>query len=105
MYFPPGIKLKISSTNASPPTPLKIKENIDAPIKILKIIVVTVAVLTLVSFRSFKSNLPFSIAIKIAPRAPTPAASVGVAIPAMIDPSTTNISNIGGSSVINMLIS
>ena len=44
-------------------------------------------------------------AIMSAPRAPTPAASVGVAMPPIIDPSTTKIKVAGGRRVLITLAS
>jgi hypothetical protein len=46
-----------------------------------------------------------SPAIIRAPKAPTPAASVGVAMPAIIDPRTTKIKAAGGSRVFKILAS
>ena len=40
-----------------------------------------------------------------APKAPTPAASVGVAIPAIMDPRTTKIRVAGGRRVLNIFTS
>ncbi len=40
-----------------------------------------------------------------APKAPTPAASVGVAIPAIIEPKTTKIKVAGGKSVLKIFAS
>ena len=39
-YLPPGTNSKITSTKASPPTPLKISEKIEILMRIAKIIVV-----------------------------------------------------------------
>ena len=52
--------------------------------------------LSVTSLRTLKLNLLFNIANIIDPKAPTPAASVGVAYPANIDPNTKNIRAIGG---------
>ena len=41
-------------------------------------------------------SCPLNIASSVAPKAPTPAASVGVAAPVKIEPSTAAIKNIGG---------
>ena len=46
---------------------------------------------------SFSERAPMTIIRKIAPKDPTEALSVGVAIPAMIDPSTAMIKVIGGN--------
>ena len=98
-YFPPGNISKTKLINPSPPTPLKIRENIDAPIRIVNTMVVTKAVLLLASFISSILNFLKYKHISIEPTAPTPAASVGVAIPKIIDPKTIKINKIGGSRV------
>ena len=73
----------------------------DAPIKIVKTMVATKAVLLLASFISSILNFLKYKHISIDPTAPTPAASVGVAIPKIIDPKTIKISKIGGKRVFN----
>ena len=70
----------------------KINEKIEAPISIVKIIVETIAVFWLVSFIKPKENLSLIRTIKSAPAAPIADASVGVAIPIIIDPKTKIIS-------------
>ena len=72
----------------------------DAPIKIVKTMVVTKAVLLLASFKSSILNFLKYKHISIEPIAPTPAASVGVAIPKIIDPKTIKISKIGGRTAL-----
>ena len=101
VYEPPGSELKIRLINSSPPTPLKINEKIEAPIRIVKIIVDTTAVFSEVSFKKLKFIFLFINAITKAPKAPIAAASVGVAIPANIDPSTRKIKIIASASVLN----
>ena len=81
MYEPPGIEPKIRLINSSPPTPLKINEKIEAPIRIVNIIVETIAVFSEDSLINAKVIFPFTNAIISAPNAPIAAASVGVAIP------------------------
>ena len=57
--FPDPVReLKIRSINSSPPTPLKIREKIEAPIRIVKIIVETIAVFSEVSLRKSKFIFP-----------------------------------------------
>ena len=91
MYEPPGRELNIRFINSSPPTPLKINENIEAPIRIVKIIVDTTAVFSDVSLIKVRLIFLLINAITSAPKAPMAAASVGVAIPAKIDPRTRKI--------------
>ena len=88
VYGPPGREPNTRSINSSPPTPLKINEKIEAPISMVKIIVDTIAVFWLVSFMKPKDNFPFIRTIKSAPAAPIADASVGVAIPAIMEPKT-----------------
>ena len=57
------------------------------------------AVRNVTSFTVAGFKRRFSPASRIEPKAPTPAASVGVAHPKKIDPSTRKIRNIGGRSV------
>ena len=61
--------------------------NIIAPVR---------ADLSVTSFKTEKDNLLLKIAKIIEPKAPTPAASVGVANPANIEPKTNNIRPMGG---------
>ena len=49
------------------------------------------------TFKVKKFNLPLKMASKVAPNAPTPAASVGVANPPKIEPNTAIINTTGGS--------
>jgi hypothetical protein len=104
VYAPPGSELKIRLINSSPPTPLKINENIEAPIRIVKIIVDTTAVFSEVSLINLRLIFPFINAITKAPKAPIAEASVGVAIPANIEPNTKKIKVIGRASVLNISI-
>ena len=57
------------------------------------------------TFNCARDNCFLNAANNKAPLAPTPAASVGVANPASIDPNTTIISNNGGTSAENKLCS
>ena len=63
-----------------------------------KIIAPVNADLSVTSFITLKFNLLFKIASNIEPKAPTPAASVGVAKPANIEPNTNKIKKIGGKN-------
>ena len=96
--------MNIRSINSSPPTPLKINENIEAPIRIVKIIVDTTADFSDVSLIKVRLIFLFINAIISAPKAPMAAASVGVAIPAKIDPKTRKIKVIGSARVLSKSI-
>ena len=76
----------------------------EAPIRIVKIIVDTTAVFSEASFINLKFIFPFIRAIIKAPKAPMAAASVGVAMPAKIDPSTRKIKITGRASVFKISI-
>ena len=102
VYGPPGREPNTRSIKSSPPTPLKINEKIEAPINIVKIIVETIAVFWLVSFINPKDNLPLIRTIKSAPAAPIADASVGVAIPAIIEPKTKIIKSSGKARVLRI---
>ena len=95
-YSPPGMLVKKLLIISSPWNPLKTRENIDAPIKIIKTneLIFTVVIAASEIFLRFKSLL--NKAKIAAPAAPTEADSVGVATPRKIDPRTAKIKNIGG---------
>ena len=101
--IPPGRLAKKCSTTSSPPNPRKTKENTAAPIRIKNTIDVTLAVPWATSRKRVKFRRPLRAASKIAPHAPTPAASVGVAAPARIEPNTAIIKQIGGSKFFKAL--
>ena len=86
--------------NSSPPTPLNINEKIDAPIRMAKIIVDTTAVFSDVSIRNLILTFLFIRAIIKAPKAPMADASVGVAIPANMEPKTERIKITGRANVL-----
>ena len=67
-----------------------------------KIIAPVKADLSVTSFKILKFSLLLKTAKIIDPNAPTPAASVGVAIPANIDPKTKIIRAIGGIKDFNI---
>ena len=95
--IPPGISLSNPSTKMSPPNPLKTREKSEAPIRMRKIIDVISVVFWAICLTKSREIVLALMANKIAPSAPIPAASVGVATPNKIDPSTETISSIGGS--------
>ena len=101
MYVPPGKSLSSSSTSSSPPKPLNTRENNDAPINIMKTMLVTRVVLRTTSVRFSRLSCFLNAASNMAPTAPMAAASVGVAKPPMMEPSTTTISNSGGTRLSN----
>ena len=94
---PPGNSVKIPVMRSSPPNPLNTNEKIDDPKSIIKTIAVISVVVSTASVRFALVRLLLLTASKIAPRAPTPAASVGVAIPKRIDPNTEVMRINGGS--------
>ena len=68
----------------------------EAPIRIIKIMLVVIALSRQMDFSKGHESLFLDMAIKEAPIAPRPAASVGVAMPKRIDPKTTTIRERGG---------
>ena len=94
---PPGMFSKISVTTSSPPKPRNTSENSAAPIRIRNTIEVTLVVERTTSVRVFRLSLRLARASISAPKAPTAEASVGVARPPRIEPSTQTISTIGGT--------
>ena len=83
---PPGNSVNIPVIRSSPPNPLKTSEKIEEPRSIINTIAVISVVVSTASVRFFMVKLLLLTANKTAPKAPTPAASVGVAIPRSIDP-------------------
>ena len=65
---------------------------------------VVLAALSTTSLKTFIDSCFLKNAKKIAPRAPTPADSVGVANPARIDPKTEIIRIKGGNSALNTFL-
>ncbi len=94
---PPGRLVSSSRTTSSPPKPRNTSEKIDAPIRIMNTMQVTRRVLCITACRISRLNCFCRMANSMAPTAPTEAASVGVAMPAKIEPSTPRIRNSGGS--------
>ena len=94
---PPGMRVNRSSINSSPPKPRKIRENIAEPIRIMNTMVVTSVVDWVTSRNLLIVNCRRPSASRVAPMAPTPAASVGVAAPLRIEPSTATINTTGGN--------
>ena len=95
---PPGRLLRNSCTRLSPPIMRNTMEKTEAPSRMMKTILVIVAVAIIVSRRMRKDRRQRRAASTIAPTAPTEAASVGVAMPPRIEPSTARISKSGGTS-------
>ena len=91
---PPGRLVSARSTMVSPPRPRNTRLNKVAPIRITKIMLVICVVRTITGI-SRPVAPDRSAASRIAPTAPTDAASVGVATPPRIEPSTARISAIG----------
>ena len=69
----------------------------------MKTIAVISVVVSTASEIFFLFKLPLLRAKNIAPRAPTPAASVGVAIPKRIEPSTEVMRTKGGSREVSII--
>jgi hypothetical protein len=101
---PPGIAPNKFVISSSPPNPRKTKENIEAPIKIIKTMLLINAVCLIASANTEQDNFLFNTAINIDPIAPIPAASVGEATPKMMDPKTEKISKKGGIKIFKMSI-
>jgi hypothetical protein len=100
---PPGNSAKILVMRSSPPKPLKTSENIDEPKRIMKTIAVISVVVSTASVKFFLVKLLLLIARRTAPKAPTPAASVGVAMPKRIEPSTEEIRTKGGNKEVSII--
>jgi len=90
--FPASRSVNVLLKRESPPSPLKTNEKAVAPIKIMKTILVRVAVY-LAASKNFLNSNRFLISDNIiAPKQPSAPDSVGEAIPKIIDPSTIVIS-------------
>ncbi len=61
------------------------------------------AELSIMALSALKLSLPLNQASTMAPTAPTPAASVGVAQPPKIDPSTSTIRKVGGTKLLPIM--
>ena len=94
---PPGKSVKKSCSSSSPPNPRKTSEKIDAPISIKNTIDVTFVVSRTTYLVLPTVTVFFISARNTEPMAPTPAASVGVALPVKIEPNTAAINSKGGS--------
>ncbi len=95
---PPGSQRNIPAMRSSPCSPRKASENTCAQMRMNIIIAVILVVDWHVSRSTFHDMRPATAVTKIAPSAPIDAASVGAAIPAMIDPRTASTSVTGGST-------
>ncbi len=95
---PPGRLVRTRWTRSSPPKPRKTSEKTDAPMKIRNTMLVTTVVVRVTVLSCSRLSWWWAAASRIAPMAPTDAASVGVARPPMIEPSTATMSNSGGIS-------
>ena len=85
---------------SSPPKPLKTSEKIEDPKRIINTIAVISVVVSTASFKFFQVRLLLLKARISPPNAPTPAASVGVAMPRSIEPKTEVIKTKGGSKLV-----
>jgi hypothetical protein len=95
---PPGTSDSTISTRCSPPRPRNTSENTDTPSTIAKTRALITAVLRMTASSVPKEKARLKAARIIEPTAPIEAASVGVAKPARIEPSTATISSSGGIS-------
>ena len=95
---PPGRFSSTARTASSPSKPLNTSEKNEAPSRIMNTMLLTRVVVRMTSRRRPQPSCLRCNAISVAPVAPTAAASVGVASPARIDPSTARISSNGGNS-------
>ena len=95
---PPGMLVNQLCTNSSPPYPRNTSENTEAPIKMKNTIAVVFSVVRQTSDNTSRSRARLPKASSVAPAAPTPAASVGVAMPASMLPSTATIRTSGATN-------
>ena len=95
---PPGIPVSIVSIQISPSKPRKTRANAVEPIRRKTTMIVKRLVSSIALFRASNERDRFIIASKIAPTDPSAPASVGVATPAKMLPSTTTIRANGGTS-------
>src|SRR5688500_6574347 len=92
-----------SVTMSSPPSARNTNANSVAPKKMKNTSALVSAALSIIEFSAFRLSLPLNQASTSAPAAPTPAASVGVAQPPKIDPSTSTIRNVGGRKLLPII--
>ena len=93
---PPGRLVSARLTMSSPPSARNTRLNSVAPIRMRKIMLVICVVFSTTGIMTPR-RLVFIAASNIAPTAPTDAASVGVAMPPRIEPSTARISSSGAT--------
>ena len=94
---PPGGSPAPRCTMSSPPRPRNTRLNMVAPIRMTKIMQVT-CVVRCTTGASAAPSVPLMAASRIEPTAPTEAASVGVAMPPRIEPSTARMRSSGATS-------
>ena len=97
------IAARISLTISSPPSERNTNENSVAPKNMKKTMALVSAEFSMTSFIAFMLSRLLNHASRIAPKAPTPAASVGVAQPAKIEPSTSTIRKVGGRKLLPII--
>lgn len=98
-HEPPGRLMAILLMRTLPPIPENIEPNAEAPMMIQQTIAVISNVSTDASKTSALVSFLFKATSRTAPPAPKEAASVGVAIPVNIDPSTIIISMLGRNTL------
>ena len=97
-HFPIPSPVTKSVTTSPPPIPRKTPVKHVAPQRIIITMVLVFAVCTAAWYSPCQVNFPYPTTIRKARKAPTPEASVGVAIPKNMDPRTPSISIRGGTS-------
>ena len=100
---PPGTKANKAKMSLSPSSPRKASENACAQIRMKNTMALMRSVLRTVSVSTLRSSRPATAATRMLPSAPMEAASVGAAIPPMIEPSTAKISKTGGRTTLKIL--
>jgi hypothetical protein len=97
-FGPNGSACSALAMNSSPPSWRSVTAKSVAPRKMPKMKAVVTVVFWHTSLRTAHVSRRLAIARSVAPKAPSPEASVGVAMPKKIEPSTARISAKGGST-------
>ena len=91
------------SVRATPPEAMNTPANMLPPRMINMIMQVILRVLSRASVRTARENFRYIIDMRIEPKAPSAAASVGAASPIMIEPRTAKIMSTGGTSATSVM--
>ena len=100
---PKGRPINVRSISSSPPKPLSTRVKQTAPMIAPKMNAVVLDVSSMTSLTTGRLRAPFDQARSIAPAAPTPAASVGVANPKKILPRTASIKKAAGTMALKSI--